>query len=210
MQVRHQLHITVELDPCIALDASLPKGHSIARPSLYSERGVGVFWGDELLHLRRFFAPHGTIDDLIKIIDRIAREGTSLPEGLEFFAVEEKYPLRPYEKDGKDYTVNAHINLDSARQKFMSDLAWVLSRLEDTRRALPAEMLARIAKFWPHDPAGSAYDFGQYVFSLIQEPGEPFADTFLGYEWNADLAHPEVTVIMEKAAEPAELVASST
>lgn len=109
LQIRHQLHITTEMDPCAAHDVLLPAGHTILRPSLKSESGVGIFWGHELLHLRRFFAPDGTIDDLIKVLDRIAHEGTALPEGFELFAREEENSLYPYEKDGKDYMVCARI-----------------------------------------------------------------------------------------------------
>lgn len=110
LRIRSQLHITVEMDPCVAHDVLLPAGYEILRPSLNSERGVGIVWGHDLLHLRRFFAPHGTIDDLIKVLDRIAREGTALPKGFELFAREEECPIFPYSEDGKDYMICARIN----------------------------------------------------------------------------------------------------
>lgn len=104
-RVMAQLGITMELDPSIKYDKYLPEGTSIHRPSLNSDNGVMIFWGDELLHLRRFYAPDGTIEDLLRTLDGIARE--CLPSDIELFSVKEKWAYPKYEGDGLAHTIGA-------------------------------------------------------------------------------------------------------
>jgi len=108
-QYERQMAGSAENDACTKHDYLLPPGYSILRPSLASERGVAVFWQEDVPQLRQLFSPSGTINDLLERLHAVIRHNARFPNELELVALEDTNTLGAYpyvDGDNRSYSIN--------------------------------------------------------------------------------------------------------
>ena len=105
-----QLDITQEYNPCATgkHDKLLPKHITIMRPTLASERGVALFCGYDVPHLRNVYAYGQPIEELVRVLTNLLKRRIRFHD-LEIVAFDEsRYGLAPYsDGDGKSYAIHA-------------------------------------------------------------------------------------------------------
>lgn len=85
------------------------------------------------------------------------------------------------------------------RRALTHQLQEVVLKSTATREPVSSELLDILVEFWRYDPAGTNYEFGQYVYFLLSDQPGSLADYFMGYEWNGDTVAPELSFIIKQA-----------